>query len=84
LGCGGWSGFARAEYSWQDDKNASTGNTERTLIEDYGLLNIRAGLTSPSKKYSATLAVENATDEDYPYWIGGSTFSALGSTATSQ
>jgi iron complex outermembrane receptor protein len=84
LGDGGWSGFARAEYSWQDDKNASTGNTERTLIEDYGLLNIRAGLTSPSKKYSATLAVENATDEDYPYWIGGSTFSALGSTATSQ
>jgi len=84
LGDGGWSGFARAEYSWQDDKNASTGNTERTLIEDYGLLNIRAGLTSPSKKYSATLAVENATDEDYPYWIGGSTFTALGSTATSQ
>ena len=84
LGDGGWSGFARAEYSWQDDKNASTGNTERTLIEDYGLLNIRAGLTSPSKKYSATLAVENATDEDYPYWIGGSTFSALGSSATSQ
>jgi iron complex outermembrane receptor protein len=84
LGDGGWSGFARAEYSWQDDKNASTGNTERTLIEEYGLLNIRAGLTSPSKKYSATLAVENATDEDYPYWIGGSTFTALGSTATSQ
>jgi len=84
VGDGGWSGFVRAEYSWQDDKNASTGNTERTLIEDYGLLNVRASLTSPTEKYSATLAVENATDEDYPYWIGGSTFTALGSTATSQ
>jgi iron complex outermembrane receptor protein len=84
VGDTGWSGFARAEYSWQDEKNTATGAAERTLIDDYGLLNLRAGFTSPSEKYTATLAVANATDEDYPYWIGGSTFTALGSTATSQ
>jgi iron complex outermembrane receptor protein len=84
VGGSGWSGFVRAEYSWQDEKNTSESGFDRNAVDDYGLLNLRASFTSPTGDYSATIAVENATDEDYPYWIGGSTFSALGSTATSQ
>lgn len=80
----GWDSFVRAEYTWQDDKNTRSTGEPRFDVDDYGLLNVRFGTTSPSGKYKVTLAVENATDEDYPYFIGGSSYSAVGSTSTSQ
>ncbi len=80
----GWNSFLRAEYTWQDEKNTRSTGEERFDVDDYGLLNLRFGTTSPSGRYKATLAVENATDEDYPYFIGGSSYSAVGSTSTSQ
>jgi iron complex outermembrane receptor protein len=84
LGDGGWNSFVRAEYYWQDDKNTRSSGEEIFDVDAYGLLNLRAGVTSPSDTYSVTFAVENATDEDYPYFIGGSSYSSLGSTSTSQ
>jgi len=84
VGNSGWSGFARAEYYWQDDKNTSLSAAAGNGIEAYALVNVRAGLTSPSGNYTATLSVENATDEAYPYWIGGSSYSAVDGQTTSQ
>ena len=79
-----WDSFARLEYTWQDDKNSRASGEPRFDVDSYGLLNLRFGATSPSGKYKASLAVENATDEDYTYFIGGSSYSAIGSTSTSQ
>ena len=84
LGDTGWNSFVRAEYYWQDEKNSRSSGEESSSVDAYGLLNLRAGATSPNDTYSVTLAVENATDEDYPYFIGGSSYSSLGSTSTSQ
>lgn len=81
LGETGWEGFARAEYFWQDKKNE---DDARTMIDAYSLINLRAGATSPNGKYKVTLAVENAADEDYPYFIGGSSYSAVDGSTTSQ
>jgi iron complex outermembrane receptor protein len=84
IGDGGWDSFVRAEYYWQDEKNSSAGGEEAFAIDSYGLLNLRAGVTSPSGLYSVVFGVENATGEDYPYFVGGSTFAVLGGSATSQ
>jgi iron complex outermembrane receptor protein len=84
IGDSGWDSFVRAEYYWQDEKNSSPGGGEAFAIDSYGLLNLRAGVTSPSGLYNVNFAVENATDEDYPYFVGGSTFAVLGGSATSQ
>lgn len=85
FGEGGWDSFVRAEYTWQDDKNTSSDGTSGDRdIDAYGLLNLRAGATSPSGIYSVNLSVENATDEDYPFWIGGSTYTVLDGVTTVQ
>lgn len=84
LGDNDWEGFVRAEYYWQDDKNTSLSAAEGNSIEAYSLLNLRAGVTSPDERYSLTFSVENATGTDYPYWIGGSSYSAVDGVTTSQ
>lgn len=72
----GWNAFSRFEYSWQDEKNTTGGPipNPRFDVDSYGLLNLRLGATSPSGKYSATLAVENVTDEDYIHYVGSSIY----------
>lgn len=83
---GGWNGFTRVEYSWQDDKNTTSGviPNPRFAIDSYGLLNLRFGATSPSGRYSATLSVENATDEDYPYFVGSSIYGLFDGVTNTQ
>lgn len=84
FGASGYSGFARAEYFWQDDKNTSLGGDADRDVDSYGLLNIRAGIRSPDDKYSVTIAAENVTDEDYPSFIFGTSFSALDGVSSAQ
>lgn len=77
LGASGYDAFARAEWSWQDDKNTAIGGGDFNDIDDYSLLNLRAGVTSPSGRYSATLSVENVTDENYPFAVFGTSYAAV-------
>lgn len=86
LGNSGWNGFSRVEYAWQDDKNTTGGviPNPRFAIDSYGLLNLRFGVTSPSDKYSVTLAIENATDEDYPYSVGSSIYGLFDGVTNTQ
>ncbi len=76
LGNSGWRAFTRVEYSWQDEKNTTSGviPNPRFDIDSYGLLNLRLGVTSPSERYSIRLSVENAADEDYVHYVGSSIY----------
>lgn len=82
----GWDAFTRVEYSWQDEKNTTGGviPNPRFDVDSYGLLNLRFGATSPSGKYSATLAVENAADEDYIHYVGSSIYGLFDGTTNIQ
>ncbi|WP_285764835.1 TonB-dependent receptor [Biformimicrobium ophioploci] len=68
----------RADYNWTDERVGSITDAAR-IIEDYQLLNLRAGWTSASDRYSASLWVQNATDEEIYGGIGG-TGAAIGSS----
>ncbi len=84
FGNSGWGGFSRLEYTWQDEKNSNGDNNPRFEIDSYGLLNLRLGATSPSGNYSATLAVENVTDEDYAHAVFSSIYGSLDNTTNAQ
>lgn len=80
----GYTGFARLEWAWQSEKNTSLQGTMGNDIDPYSLYNLRVGFVSPRDTYTVTLAVENLTDEDYPFFIGGSSYSSLDGTTTTQ
>jgi iron complex outermembrane receptor protein len=82
----GWKAFSRLEYAWQDEKNTTGGviPNPRFDVDSYGLLNLRFGATSPSGRYSATLAVENVTDEVYVHYVGSSIYGLFDGTTNIQ
>lgn len=85
VGQTGYTGFGRVEYTWQDDKNTDLlGANPLNDIDAYGLLNLRLGVTSPSGRYSATLSVENATDEDYAYAVFGTSYAFFDEASRAQ
>lgn len=58
-----WS--ARLEYAWQDKQYFTAFNEETSAQDDYGLVNMVIGLTSPDEQWEAQLLGHNLTDEDY-------------------
>ncbi|MEM8497980.1 MAG: TonB-dependent receptor [Pseudomonadota bacterium] len=84
IGAAGYTGFVRGEYFWQSEKNTSLGGGANRDVGSYGLLNLRAGVSSPDDKYSVTISAENVTDQDYPSFIFGTSFSALDGVSTAQ
>ena len=68
----------RADYNWTDERVGTITDAER-VVEDYQLLNLRAGWNSASDRYSAALWVQNATDEEIAGGYGG-TGSAIGAS----
>ncbi len=85
FGGSGYTGFGRVEWTWQDDKNTDLlGANPLNDIDSYGLLNLRAGITSPSGRYRATFSVENATDEDYSYAVFGTSYSFFDNESRAQ
>lgn len=57
----------QADYNWQDEVYHTLGNDPYDQEDSYGLLALRAFWESPSGRYSAQVAVENATDEEYTH-----------------
>lgn len=68
----------RADYNWTDERVGTVTDPER-IVEDYQLLNLRAGWNSASDRYSAALWVQNATDEEIAGGYGG-TGAAIGAS----
>lgn len=68
----------RADYNWTDERIGSISDPTR-VIEDYQLLNLRAGWDSASDRYSAALWVKNASDEEIAGGYGG-TGAAIGAS----
>ncbi|WP_234994857.1 TonB-dependent receptor [Microbulbifer donghaiensis] len=68
----------RADYNWTDERIGSISDPTR-VIDDYQLLNLRAGWNSASDRYSAALWVQNATDEEIAGGYGG-TGAAIGAS----
>lgn len=61
----GGEGWVRADYSWKPDHYFTTDNSEREGSDAYGLLNLRAGWTSPDGGLGVEVFVDNATDEKH-------------------
>ncbi len=78
----GYSGFFRAEWYWQDDKNTNLDRQEFAEVSSYGLLNLRVGVASPDENYGATFSVENVFDKEYAHFILGTSYAALDGNAT--
>lgn len=57
----------QADYNWQDEVYHTLGNDPYDEEDSYGLLALRAFWESPTGRYSAQVAVENATDEEYTH-----------------
>jgi len=74
----GASVVLRGDYNWTDERVGSITDPNR-VVEDYQLLNLRAGWNSASDRYSAALWVQNATDEEIAGQYGG-TGSAIGAS----
>ncbi len=68
----------RGDYNWTDERIGSISDPTR-IVEDYQLLNLRAGWNSASDRYSAALWVQNATDEEIAGGYGG-TGAAIGAS----
>lgn len=68
----------RGDYNWTDERVGTITDPKR-VVEDYQLLNLRAGWNSASDRYSAALWVQNATDEEIAGDYGG-TGSAIGAS----
>ncbi len=68
----------RADYNWTDERIGSISDPTR-VIDDYQLLNLRAGWNSASDRYSAALWVQNASDEEIAGGYGG-TGAAIGAS----
>lgn len=84
LGGSEFEGFARAEWTWQGDKNTDLAGRAIYDVESYGLLNLRAGFNAPDDRYGITFSVENVTDKVYAHYILGSSYTALDNVTTTQ
>ena len=84
LGGSEFEGFARAEWTWQGDKNTDLANRPIYDVESYGLLNLRAGFSAPDDRYGITFSVENVTDKVYAHYVLGSSYTALDNVTTTQ
>ncbi|NRA30233.1 MAG: TonB-dependent receptor [Parvularculaceae bacterium] len=78
----GHEGFVRAEWTWQSSKNAAFDRADFTEIDAYGLLNLRAGFDAPDRRWGIVASVENVLDEDYPFFVFGSSYRALDGTTS--
>lgn len=54
-----------ATYRWQSKFNFETNQDPFTVQRSYGLLDLTAGWTDPTRKYNLNLVVNNATDQRY-------------------
>ncbi|QKX19111.1 TonB-dependent receptor [Microbulbifer sp. YPW1] len=68
----------RGDYNWTDERVGSISDPAR-VIPDYKLMNLRAGWSSASDRYSAALWVQNVTDEEIAGGYGG-TGAAIGAS----
>ena len=84
LGGSGFEGFARAEWTWQGDKNTDLAGRAIYNVDSYGLLNLRAGFSAPDDHYGVTFSVENVTDKVYAHYVLGSSYTALDNVTTTQ
>jgi hypothetical protein len=56
----------RADYNWRDDQNITRVTQDSTAdIDAYGLLNLRAALTSSDGRWQVETFVNNVADEAY-------------------
>ena len=63
--------FINGSYQWQDDVNFSLLADPGAEQDSYGVLNLSVGLTErENRRYTATLFVNNVTDEEYTVGIG--------------
>ena len=84
LGGSGFEGFARAEWTWQGDKNTDLAGRAIYNVDSYGLLNLRAGFSAPDDHYGVTFSAENVTDKVYAHYVLGSSYTALDNVTTTQ
>ncbi len=84
LGGSEFEGFARAEWTWQGDKNTDLAGRAIYDVASYGLLNLRAGFNAPDYRYGVTFSVENVTDKVYAHYVLGSSYTALDNVTTTQ
>ncbi|MFC6635810.1 TonB-dependent receptor [Microbulbifer taiwanensis] len=68
----------RGDYNWTDERVGTISDPSR-VVEDYQLMNLRAGWNSASDRYSAALWVQNVTDEEIAGGYGG-TGAAIGAS----
>jgi iron complex outermembrane recepter protein len=61
-----FDGFITGAYFWQDELNFSISNNPDTIQDSYGIANFSVGITErENNRYSASLFVNNAFDEEY-------------------
>lgn len=65
----GYLGFVRLEATGQGEKNTSLTGDDDFDVDSYTLVNLRAGFTSPSQRYSVTVMADNLLDENYPHYL---------------
>ncbi|MCG8369968.1 MAG: TonB-dependent receptor [Proteobacteria bacterium] len=65
---GGNNLFFRAEYAWADETATDGDNDPLTIMDDFGILNLRLGLEIDDWNSTVTLWGRNVTDERY--WNG--------------
>lgn len=80
----GAKGFLRAEWAWQSSKNTSLDRLPTTVVDAYGLLNLRVGISNPEDTLALTLSVENVTDKAYEHFVFNSSYSALDGVTNAQ
>lgn len=68
----------RGDYNWTGERVGTVSDPSH-VIPDYQLMNLRAGWNSDSDRYSASLWVQNVTDEEVAGGYGG-TGAAIGAS----
>lgn len=84
IGNGGYNGFVRGEWYTQSDKNTDLDDDPANDVDGYDLVNLRLGISSPEDRYRITLMAENLLDEDYPFFVGGSSYTVLDGATRAQ
>ncbi|MBO6505371.1 MAG: TonB-dependent receptor [Kordiimonadaceae bacterium] len=80
----GAKGFLRAEWAWQSSKNTSLDRLPTTIVDEYGLLNLRIGVSNPEDTLALTFSVENVFNKDFEHFVFASSYSALDGITNAQ
>ncbi len=71
VGGHGWDGYVGADYNLKSSYYASVNDSPYSLVNGYGLLNLRLGLRSQSSRDDLSLWVRNVADTHYFETLGG-------------